>query len=90
MVMARVEIYTTMLCPYCYRAKKLLSDRGADFTEIDVMMDQKLRKEMVTRANGRRTVPQIFINGAHVGGSDELQALDAAGKLAPMLAATPA
>ena len=88
--MAKVEIYTTMLCPYCYRAKKLLSDRGAAFTEIDVMMDQKLRKEMVMRANGRRTVPQIFINGTHVGGSDELQALDAAGKLAPMLAATPA
>jgi glutaredoxin 3 len=88
--MAKVEIYTTMLCPYCYRAKKLLSERGADFTEIDVMMDQKLRKEMVARANGRRTVPQIFINGTHVGGSDELYALDAAGKLQPMLEAVPA
>jgi glutaredoxin 3 len=88
--MAKVEIYTTMLCPYCYRAKKLLSERGADFTEIDVMMDQKLRKEMVARANGRRTVPQIFINGTHVGGSDELHALDAAGKLQPMLEAVPA
>ncbi|HTO81257.1 MAG TPA: glutaredoxin 3 [Methylomirabilota bacterium] len=88
--MAKVEIYTTMLCPYCYRAKKLLSERGADFTEIDVMMDQNLRKEMMTRANGRRTVPQIFINGTHVGGSDELYALDAAGKLQPMLEAVPA
>jgi glutaredoxin 3 len=88
--MTKVEIYTTMLCPYCYRAKKLLSERGADFTEIDVMMDQKLRKEMVARANGRRTVPQIFINGTHVGGSDELHALDAAGKLQPMLEAVPA
>jgi len=88
--MAKVEIYTTMLCPYCYRAKKLLSERGAEFTEIDVMMDQNLRKEMVTRANGRRTVPQIFINGTHVGGSDELYALDAAGKLQPMLEAVPA
>src|SRR5215468_6913290 len=90
MVMAKVEIYTTMLCPYCYRAKKLLAERGADFTEIDVMMDQNLRKEMMTRANGRRTVPQIFINGTHVGGSDELYALDAAGKLAPMLEMAPA
>ena len=88
--MAKVEIYTTMLCPYCYRAKKLLTERGAAFTEIDVMMDQDLRKEMVARAGGRRTVPQIFINGTHVGGSDELYALDAAGKLAPMLEMAPA
>ena len=88
--MAKVEIYTTMLCPYCYRAKKLLSERGAAFTEIDVMMDQNLRKQMVARAGGRRTVPQIFINGTHVGGSDELYALDAAGKLQPMLEAVPA
>jgi len=88
--MAKVEIYTTMLCPYCYRAKKLLTERGAAFTEIDVMMDQDRRKEMVARAGGRRTVPQIFINGTHVGGSDELYALDAAGKLAPMLEMAPA
>jgi len=88
--MAKVEIYTTMLCPYCYRAKKLLTERGAAFTEIDVMMDQDLRKEMVARAGGRRTVPQIFINGTHVGGSDELYALDAAGKLAPLLEMAPA
>jgi len=88
--MAKVEIYTTMLCPYCYRAKKLLNERGAAFTEIDVMMDQNLRKEMITRAGGRRTVPQIFIDGRHIGGSDELYALDAAGKLKPLLEAVPA
>ena len=85
--MAKVEIYTTQFCPYCFRAKRLLQERGVEFTEIDVMMDGARRKEMMERAGGRRTVPQIFINGKHVGGSDELHALDREGKLKPMLEA---
>ena len=85
--MAKVEIYTTQFCPYCFRAKRLLQERGVEFTEIDVMMDSARRKEMIERAGGRRTVPQIFINGKHVGGSDELHALDREGKLKPMLEA---
>ena len=83
--MARVEIYTTMLCPYCWRAKKLLEERGATFHEVDVMTDGSLRAEMRQRAGGRTSVPQIFINGQHVGGCDDLYALDHAGKLTPML-----
>ena len=83
--MARVEIYTTMLCPYCWRAKKLLEERGAAFQEVDVMCDGGLRNEMRQRAGGRTSVPQIFINGQHVGGCDELYALDRAGKLKPLL-----
>ncbi|HUL05254.1 MAG TPA: glutaredoxin 3 [Candidatus Acidoferrum sp.] len=88
--MAKIEIYTTMLCPYCYRAKKLLAQHGADFTEIDVMADQDLRREMVERSGGRRTVPQIFIDGKHIGGCEELYALDAAGKLKALLQPVPA
>jgi len=84
--MAQVEIYTTMLCPYCWRAKKLLEERGAQIKEVDVMTDGKLRAEMRDRAGGRTSVPQIFINGRHVGGCDDLYALDRAGKLEPMLA----
>ena len=84
--MAQVEIYTTMLCPYCWRAKKLLEERGARVKEVDVMTDGKLRAEMRERAGGRTSVPQIFINGRHVGGCDDLYALDQAGKLEPMLA----
>jgi len=84
--MAQVEIYTTMLCPYCWRAKQLLEERGAQVKEVDVMADGKLRAEMRERAGGRTSVPQIFINGQHVGGCDELYALDRAGKLEPMLA----
>lgn len=83
--MARVEIYTTMLCPYCWRAKKLLEERGVPYHEVDVMTDGKLRAEMRQRAGGRTSVPQVFINGEHVGGCDELYALDRAGKLKPML-----
>lgn len=82
--MAKVEIYTTQLCGYCYRAKKLLEERGAEFTEIDVMMNGGKRREMRERA-GSSTVPQIFVDGVHIGGCDELYALDAAGKLAPLL-----
>ena len=88
--MPKIEIYTTMLCPYCYRAKKLLSQHGAEFTEIDVGADQHRRAEMIQRAGGRRTVPQIFINGAHIGGCDDLYELDGAGKLGPLLKAVPA
>ncbi|MCC0063431.1 MAG: glutaredoxin 3 [Defluviimonas sp.] len=86
--MARVEIYTTPWCPYCLAAKRLLQEKGAAFEEIDVSANAALRQDMTQRANGRRTVPQIFINGRHVGGSDELQALEKAGKLDPMLAET--
>ncbi|MBL8710425.1 MAG: glutaredoxin 3 [Rhodospirillaceae bacterium] len=83
--MAKIEIYTTMLCGYCYRAKKLLQERGVDFTEIDVMADGKLREQMRARAGGRSSVPQIFIDDRHIGGCDELYALDRAGKLEPLL-----
>ena len=85
--MADVTIYTTMLCPFCYRAKGLLQKKGVSFTEIDVGMDPDKRREMMSRAHGRHTVPQIFIGDAHVGGCDDLYALDAQGKLDPMLAA---
>lgn len=83
--MARVEIYSTMLCPYCARAKGLLQKKGVAFENIDVMADTAKRDEMVERSGGRTTVPQIFIDGRHVGGSDELYALDRAGKLDAML-----
>jgi glutaredoxin 3 len=88
--MAKIDIYTTMMCPYCYRAKKLLSQHGADFNEIDVMADQDRRREMIERAGGRRTVPQIFIDGKHIGGCEDLYALDAAGKLSSLLQPVPA
>ena len=83
--MAEVEIYSSMFCPFCHRAKRLLSEKGVDFIEIDVDMDGARRREMIERANGRHTVPQIFIDGAHVGGSDDLAALERDGKLEPML-----
>ena len=84
-IMAQVEIYTTMICPYCHRAKKLLDAKGVDYTEIDVMTDSKLRTQMRERAGGRTSVPQIFINGQHVGGCDDLYALDRQGQLSPLL-----
>jgi glutaredoxin 3 len=80
-----IEIYTTRYCPYCHAAKRLLSRKGVEFTEIDVTGDPKRRSEMVARANGRMTVPQIFIGSTHVGGYDDLAALDRAGKLDPLL-----
>ena len=83
--MARIEIYTTPFCGYCARAKGLLDDKGAQYDEMDVMMDDKKRTEMRERAK-RTTVPQIFINGQHIGGSDELAALEKAGKLDALLA----
>jgi glutaredoxin 3 len=84
--MPRIEIYTTMICPYCTRAKRLLGGKGVSFEEYDITMGGPQRAEMIARANGRTSVPQIFIDGAHVGGSDDLAALDRAGKLDPMLA----
>lgn len=83
--MAKVEIYTSPFCGYCHRAKRLLGERGAEFHEIDVLANPEKRPEMVARANGRSTVPQIFINGIHVGGCDDLYALDRAGRLDPLL-----
>ena len=85
--MAKITIYTTMLCPYCHMAKRLLRSKGAQFDEIDVSGDAALRDEMRTRAGGRHTVPQIFIGDRHIGGSDDLHALDRAGGLDPLLAA---
>ncbi len=85
--MPRIEIYTKFLCPFCTRAKSLLSKKGAAFEEHDISMGGPLRAEMLERAGGRNTVPQIFIDGQHIGGSDDLAALDRAGKLDPMLTA---
>ena len=85
--MARVEIYTKIFCGYCSAAKRLLTSKGVDFEEYDLSLGGPKRAEMLERANGRTTVPQIFIDGVHVGGSDDLHALDDAGKLDPMLAA---
>lgn len=84
--MKTVEIYTTPFCPYCTAAKRLLTQKGVPYTEIDVSRDRGLRAAMTQRAKGRRTVPQIFIGAQHVGGSDELHDLDDRGKLDPMLA----
>ena len=85
--MAEVTIYATMFCPYCSRAKRLLDGKGVKYREIDVDTTAGARAEMIEKAGGRRTVPQIFIDGRHVGGSDELHALDREGKLDPLLAA---
>jgi glutaredoxin 3 len=84
--MSKVKIYTTPICPYCVRAKSLLKKKGAAFEEIDVFMDSGAREEMETKSNGRRTVPQIFIGEQHIGGCDDLYALDSAGQLDPLLA----
>ncbi len=83
---AKVEIYTTKVCPYCVRAKALLEKKGVAFAEYDVTNDPERRAEMVRRAHGRRTVPQIFIGGRHVGGCDDLYALERAGELDSLLA----
>ena len=84
--MPTIEIYTTQICGFCMAAKRLLKSKGASFVEIDVGRDPARRQEMMSRANGGYTVPQIFIGGTHIGGSDDLHALDRAGKLDPMLA----
>jgi glutaredoxin 3 len=85
--MAAVDIYTIRYCPYCRDAKDLLSRKGVSFHEIDASGNWGLRKEMIERAGGRSTYPQIFIGATHVGGCDDLYALDEAGKLDPLLAA---
>jgi glutaredoxin 3 len=87
--MARVEIYSSMFCPFCFQAKRLLDSKGADVQEIDVTMNSGLRRQMMDRAGGRSSVPQIFIGDLHVGGCDELYALDAEGRLDPLLSGEP-
>ena len=84
--MQPVEIYTSPYCGFCHAAKRLLTSKGVAFSEIDVIADPSRRPEMLNRANGRHTVPQIFIGETHVGGCDDLYALDRAGKLDPLLA----
>ncbi len=84
--MQKIDIYTTPLCGYCHAAKRLLSAKNAPFSEIDVSKDPEKRAEMIRRAPGSRTVPQIFIGDRHVGGFDEIKTLDGAGKLDPLLA----
>ncbi len=86
--MIPVTIYTRAFCGYCSRALKLLESKGAQVVELDIGFDPEKREEMVQRTNGRRTFPQIFIGDIHVGGCDDLHALDRAGKLAPLLAGT--
>jgi glutaredoxin 3 len=83
--MRPVTIYTTPICPYCVRAKDLLRKKGAKYEDVDVFMNMDAREEMANRAGGRRTVPQIFIGEVHVGGSDDLAALEMAGRLDPLL-----
>ena len=88
--MTSVEIYTRKYCSYCHFAKQLLSRKGVRFHEIDVTGDEAMRNEMVKRASGRDTLPQIFIGATHIGGCDELYALEEAGKLDPLLQQEPA
>ena len=83
--MVVIEIYTTPFCPYCWRAKRLLENKGVAFTELDVLLDAERRAEMTARAEGRTSVPQIFIDGRAIGGSDELVALEASGDLDALL-----
>lgn len=85
--MNTVEIYTSPLCGFCHAAKRLLTQKGVSYSEIDIARDPDRRAEMMQRANGRHTVPQIFIGQTHVGGCDDLFALERAGQLDPMLAA---
>ena len=84
--MPEIEIYTSPFCPYCWRAKRLLKDKRLAFTEIDVLLHPGRRAEMTEKAEGRTTVPQIFIDGRGVGGSDELAALEASGELDRLVA----
>ena len=83
--MPKVEIYSKFLCGFCHRAKHLLAAKGVDVEEYDITLGGPKRDEMLERANGRHTVPQIFIDGRHIGGSDDLAALDRAGELDPLL-----
>lgn len=82
---ATVEIYTWSMCPFCIRAKSLLNKKGVEFTEYCIDGDESARAKMAQRANGRRSLPQIFINDQHIGGCDDLYALNAQGKLDPLL-----
>lgn len=86
MTTPKIDIYSKFTCPFCVRAKRLLSDKGAEFNEIDISMGGPKREEMMNRAPGAMTVPQIFIGDVHVGGSDDLAALAASGKLDALLA----
>lgn len=81
----KIEVYTTTYCPHCTRAKDLLKKKGQSFQEINCEEDENVWNDCVKRSGGRQTVPQIFINGTHVGGADDLYALDKAGKLDEML-----
>ena len=83
--MAKVEIYTSPFCGFCYRAKGLLEDKGVDFNEIDITFHPSKKTEMLERANGQRTVPQIFVGETHVGGCDDLYALESRGELDGLL-----
>ena len=85
--MARVEIYTKSFCPYCARAKRLLEEKGVHYDEFEISGGGEKREEMIQRAGGRTTVPQIFIEGRHIGGSDDLAALERQGQLDPLLSA---
>ena len=85
--MPKVIMYTTPICPYCVQAKRLLERKGVAWEEVDVSRDAELRERMIAKAGGRYTVPQIFIGDTHVGGCDDLYALDLAGKLDPLLQA---
>ncbi len=85
--MKPVEIYTSPLCGFCHAAKRLLNKKGVDFSEINITMNADKRQEMMARANGRHTVPQIFVGETHVGGFDDLAALESDGKLDALLAA---
>jgi glutaredoxin 3 len=89
-ISANVEIYTWATCPFCIRAKMLLWWKGVDFTEYKIDGDETARNQMAQRANGRRSVPQIFINDRHIGGCDDLYNLDAQAQLDPLLTQTPA
>lgn len=85
--MTTVEIYTSPLCGFCHAAKRLLNEKGISFSEVDVLREPARKAEMIARANGGRTVPQIFIGGTHVGGCDDLYALERSGRLDSLLAA---
>jgi glutaredoxin 3 len=85
--MPPVTVYSSPYCPYCFMAKKLLADKGVAFEEIDVVAAPERKTEMIERAGGRRTVPQIFIGDTHVGGNDDLQAMERDGRLDPLLGA---
>jgi glutaredoxin 3 len=87
---AKVEIYTWSICPFCIRAKGLLNKKGVTYTEYCIDGDNAARSKMAERANGRRSVPQVFINDQHVGGCDDIHDLEAQGKLDPLLAAAAA